>query len=142
MRALATTAAVIASALAVCGCGSSHPTPTTRASSGGGTPTTDIARNLISWTQVARASNRHFSIFPALPGKTHCAIPAGGVHLKPLVLHGTCQTSVRRRPTQEPSLSVTFTETWRRAACAPDLDVACSHRSLVTRSKSSKAGPS
>jgi hypothetical protein len=75
--------------------------------------------------QAARASNRYFSIFPATPGKRRCSIPDGAPSTKPL--RGTCQTVVRPRPTQEPSVSVTFTESWIRLECAPDLDVACAH---------------
>ncbi len=127
MRAFPTAVAVIAGALAVSGCGSSHPKPTTQTdSSGGGTLTAGIADNYVNdMAQVARASNRDFSIFPAVPGKRRCSIPVGAPSSKPF--HGMCQTIVRSRPTHEPSVNVTFTETWRRLECAPDLDVACSH---------------
>lgn len=73
--------------------------------------------------RIARASNpRLFSIFPAAPGIGRCAIPEGGIHSKPLVLPGTCETSVRRRPTHEPSVSVTFTETWLAPPPCPAAD--------------------
>jgi hypothetical protein len=75
--------------------------------------------------QVAPISNRLFSIFPAVPGRRRCSIPEGAA--LPSSPNGACQTSVRPRPTHEPSWSVTFTETWRRPICAPALAVGCLH---------------
>jgi hypothetical protein len=123
---LAAAAVVIGGALAVSGCGSSHPGQTTQTAPGGGTLTTGVADNYFSYmAQAARASNRYFSIFAAAPGKRRCSIPDGAPSTKPL--RGTCQTTVRSRPTQEPSVRVNFTETWLRLECTPDLDVACAH---------------
>lgn len=72
--------------------------------------------------QVARASNRLFSIFPEVPGTKGCALPRNthpGRNFR-----GICRTSVRSRRTIEPSESVTFTESWwphcpQMAACSP-----------------------
>lgn len=75
--------------------------------------------------RVARASSRYFSIFPAVPGKRPCAIPDGAFGTKPF--QGICQTSVHPRRTMEPSVSVTFTESWW-PHCPPM--VACSLRAL------------
>jgi hypothetical protein len=62
------------------------------------------------------------SIFPKVPGKEICLIPHG---MPPgQSFRGVCQTSVRSRQTHEPSVSVTFTESWwphcpPMAACSP-----------------------
>ena len=75
--------------------------------------------------RVARSSNlRLFSIFPAVPGERRCAIPDGAPSPRPF--SGICQTSVRPRPTHEPSVSVTVTESWW-PNCPP---MACSPRLL------------
>jgi hypothetical protein len=72
--------------------------------------------------RVARSSNlRLFSIFPKVPGERQCLIPDGSTQQR---FAGICQTSVRSRPTHEPSVSVTFTERWwphcpPMAACSP-----------------------
>jgi hypothetical protein len=72
--------------------------------------------------RVARSSNvRLFSIFPKVPGERRCLIPRSGRQQR---FAGICQTSVRSRPTHEPSVSVTFTESWwphcpPMAACSP-----------------------
>lgn len=61
--------------------------------------------------RVARSSNpRLFSIFPAVPGKRPCVIPESSPSRKRY--GGICQTSVHPRPTHEPSVSVSFTESW------------------------------
>lgn len=76
--------------------------------------------------RVARSSNlRLFSIFPTVPGTRRCSIPDGALGTKPIP--GTCQTSVRPRRTMEPSVSVTFTESWW-PHCPPM--TACSPRAL------------
>lgn len=76
--------------------------------------------------RVARASNpRLFSIFPAVPDKRPCAILESAPSDKRYA--GICQTSVRPRPTHEPSVSVTFTESWW-PHCPPM--AACSLRAL------------
>lgn len=72
---------------------------------------------------AARASNaRLFSIFPEVPDKKICLIPHSTP--PPQSFRGVCQTSVRARQTHEPSVSVTFTESWwphcpPMAACSP-----------------------
>jgi hypothetical protein len=72
--------------------------------------------------RVARASNaRLFSIFPKVPGERRCLIPERSRKRRSA---GICQTSVHSRPTHEPSVSVTFTESWwphcpPMAACSP-----------------------
>lgn len=69
--------------------------------------------------RVARASNRLFSIFPAVPGSERCAIPH---NTRPAQdFRGICRTSVRSRRTMEPSWSVTFTERWG-PSCPPGAD--------------------
>lgn len=121
MRALATAVAAIASVLLASGCAGMHTKGTISVS----VITTAGGLGLQQEVKVARASNRLFSIFPALPGKRHCVILDGALGSKPF--RGTCLTSVRHRRTMEPSVRVTFTERWRRPACAPDLAVACAH---------------
>jgi hypothetical protein len=69
--------------------------------------------------RVARASNRLFSIFSAVPGKEICAIPHNTRRAQDY--RGICQTSVHPRPTMEPSVSVTFTENWG-PSCPPGAD--------------------
>lgn len=75
--------------------------------------------------RFARASApRLFSIFPGVSGESRCEIPGGGLSRRPY--SGICQTSVHRRPTHEPSVSVNFTESWwpncpPMAACSPRL---------------------
>ena len=71
------------------------------------TTTTPVIRREV---QVARASDSYFSVFPAEPGAQHCAIPDGA--RLPKAYSGICRTSVRPRPTHEPSVSVGFTESW------------------------------
>ena len=124
MRAVVTAVAVIAALLAVSGfanSGAKKPTAFNDLVARGKLTTPRTRREI----QVARGSNRYFSIFPSVLGKRRCLIPDGALGAKPF--HGTCSTSVRPRRTMEPSWSVTFTESWRKAACARDLDVACSH---------------
>jgi hypothetical protein len=75
--------------------------------------------------RIARASNRLFSIFPAVPGTRRCLIPHNT--LRAQGFSGICQTSIRARRTMEPSWSVTFTESWW-PHCPPM--VACSPRAL------------
>lgn len=76
--------------------------------------------------RVARSSNlRLFSIFPKAPGERRCAIPDGARSRRPY--SGICRTSVRSRQTHEPSVSVTFTESWW-PHCPPL--TACSPRAL------------
>lgn len=61
--------------------------------------------------KIARSSNpRLFSIFPKAPGERLCAIP--DIAPRPRAFAGVCQTNVRPRPTHEPSVIVTFTESW------------------------------
>ena len=73
--------------------------------------------------RVARSSNLPlFSIFPKAPGERRCVIPDGASSRKSYP--GICQTSVRPRPTQEPSVRVVFTESWwphcpPMTACSP-----------------------
>lgn len=116
MRAVAVAVTVIASVLVASGCASSGKKPTRSARktalgpAGLGTPATRI-----DYVRVARASNRRFFIFPALPGKRHCAIPYGAFGTK--AIPGNCQTSVHRRQTEEPSVAVTFTEKWLAPPC-------------------------
>jgi hypothetical protein len=74
--------------------------------------------------RVARSSNRLFSIFPKVPGERLCLIPLGGTRRR---FVGICRTSVRSRPTHEPSVSVRFTESWW-PHCPPL--TACSPRAL------------
>lgn len=121
MRAVATALAVIVGVFVASGCASSGKKPTTsvRPTPIGVGAVTGLARN--HEVYVARASNRFFSIFPAVPAKRRCSIPEGGTHIKPLVLHGMCQTSLRPRQTMEPSWSVTFTESWG-PSCPPGAD--------------------
>ena len=123
MRALATAVAIIAAVLATTGCASSGATNpmTFNDLVARGKLTTPRTRGEI---RIARASDRYLSIFPAALGKRHCVIPDGALGTRPL--HGMCSTSVRPRRTMEPSWSVSFTESWRKSACAPGLDVACS----------------
>jgi hypothetical protein len=122
---------VILSLLVVSGCASSGKKPATSVkvlppanSSGVLALNHDVQPARAS--QVARASNRLFAIFPAVPGKRRCAISEAGP--SPRHIPGTCQTTVRLNPvTQAPEWFVTFAERWRIPACAPDLDVACPH---------------
>ncbi len=76
--------------------------------------------------RVARVSNpRLFSIFPAVPSERPCVIfESAPSHER---YAGICRTSVRPRPTHEPSASVTFTESWW-PHCPPM--AACSLRAL------------
>jgi|GEM_PF-2479195 hypothetical protein len=114
MRVVATTVAAIASVLVASGCGSSGKKATEPTNSfGGGPAAAIIARN--HEVQVARSSNRLFSIFPAVPGKRQCSIPDGAPGAKPF--RGTCQTSVHPARTHEPAVIVTFTERWRWPPC-------------------------
>jgi hypothetical protein len=122
MRVVATAVAVSAGVLAVSGCGGSHAKPAISIRVGAGAGR--IARR--EEVRIARSSNVLFSIFPSMPGKRKCVIPHGGL---PRLgsLRGTCQTSLRPDlHTHEPAWIVSFTERWRRPACAPDLAVACS----------------
>jgi hypothetical protein len=74
---------------------------------------------------VARTSNPLFSIFPRVPGERPCMIPDGSP--SPRSYNGICRTSVRTRQTHEPSVSVSFTESWW-PHCPPM--TACSPRAL------------
>ena len=119
----ATAGAVIAGLLVASGCGSgaketAHYT-TTPPTTGGPSAQPVAQRSSPPFTtarireevQVARASNpRLFSIFLKVPGERRCAIPDGAP--SPRVYYGICKTRVRSRPTHEPSVSVTFTESW------------------------------
>jgi hypothetical protein len=119
MRGVAAAVAVIAGVLASTGCAGSGETPTTsvRPTTTGVGVVTTRARN--REVRIARGSNRRFSIFPMVPAKRRCSIPEGGTHIKSLVLHGICRTSLRHRQTMEPSWTVTFTESW---GCPPGAD--------------------
>jgi hypothetical protein len=68
--------------------------------------------------QLARASNRVFSIFPAAPGKQACVIPDGSPTRK--AISGRCTTTVHPNDrTHEPEAIVTFTETWPSSRPCP-----------------------
>jgi len=73
--------------------------------------------------RIARDSNRLFSIFPAVPGAKRCLVPHNTAH----GFRGICQTSIHTRRTEEPSWSVTFTESWWRHC---PVMTACSTRAL------------
>jgi hypothetical protein len=74
------------------------------------------SRQVRQEVQIARATNpRLFSIFPTVPGTERCAIRDGAIGTK--AIPGTCRTSIRARPTMEPSWTVTFTERWLAPPC-------------------------
>ena len=125
MRALAAAVAVFMGVVVASGCASSGKRATTDINDG-------VARGCVSCrqhqvVQVARSSNRYFSIFPTVPGKRRCVVPLNTMALR-AAYRGTCQTSVRINPVmQAPEFIVTFTEQWRRPICAPALAVGCLH---------------
>jgi len=67
--------------------------------------------------ELARGSNRLFSIFPAKPGQKKCGIPEGGVHFKPLP--GFCATSIEPGNGKTRPTIVSFTEKWLDPPCPP-----------------------
>jgi hypothetical protein len=119
MRQAATAVVVIASVLAASGCASSGKKPTTsvRQTALGSAEASTLTRHEV---QVARASDRHLSIFPAVPGKRRCSFPEGGTRITRHVIHAMCSTSIRLRHTYgEPSWIVTMTERWGHVGSCP-----------------------
>ena len=131
MRASAAAIVAGAAVLVASGCAGSGPRLTAHYTT---PPETTAGLSLesprVQQIRLARASNpRIFSIFPAVPGRKTCGIPAGGAHRKPLLLPATCETSIRSAATHEPALVVTFTERWRFPPCPRGAD--CLNRLLL-----------
>jgi hypothetical protein len=122
MRAVAALVAVIVSVLVASGCATGKRA-TTNVNHG-------VARGCVSCLQqheveVARSSNRYFSLFQSAPGKRRCVIPLNTMGSR-AAYRGTCRTSVRSNDrTHEPEAIVVFTERWRRPCPPPALIVAC-----------------
>ena len=115
MRAIAAAFVVLVAA----GCAGSGPKPTAHYTT---PPETTAGISLqsprVQQIALARASNPQvFAIFPKAPGRRKCGIPEGGLHKKPLLLPGVCETSIHSAPTHEPALVVTFTEKWQSPPC-------------------------
>jgi hypothetical protein len=119
MRALAASVAVIVTVFVASGCAGSGKKPPTsvRNTASGPAGAGAVTQREI---HVARASDRHLSIFPAVPGKRRCSFPEGGTHITPHVIHGMCSTSIRLRHNYgEPSWIVTMTERWGPVGSCP-----------------------
>jgi hypothetical protein len=102
--------------LAVAGCGGSHKKLVHVRVGAGAARSAFLVRAL----QVARASNRELSIFPATFGRRKCSIPRalGGVHAGVEPLRGTCRTGFQYTGDDgKPRTIVTFTERWAWPPC-------------------------
>jgi len=63
---------------------------------------------------IARRSSRFLRIFPALPGRSACSIPRGGLQTSHLTLRGRCSTQfVSSPPYSRGAIRVRFGERWR-----------------------------
>jgi hypothetical protein len=121
MRALAVLTALAFAVLTLSGCGGSHKKLAQVRVNVGAAHSASVAQAV----QVARASDRELSIFPATFGHRKCSIPRalGGIHARVEPLRGTCRTSFRNViDAGRPKTIVSFTEWWSWPPCEPGED--------------------